>query len=296
MSHQAPGSYGQQVNASRPSASPAPALNHQSSYGSHTSAHQTPGPQTPQYTPSTSHNTNFAGYSTAASHLATAPAHIITPNPLASYDAAAYRTSSTSLPHSSRPAIPAPTGSAHTNAYNPPRPFEVYQLSDAANASIPADVRAQFHCDEHDRILFFTAPPLDVPRVPLAQKKLGHSLKYLAAKARDAEKKSESPAAAALAHSTPGVKHGLDQDDAISRQANEIKKLKVKAMETLGAQMDQGTDELYRSLYGKDWQGVKQAQRAHLAQLQEEERKKKKLLSIHDKEALERKKVVLNRW
>jgi hypothetical protein len=62
---------------------------------------------------------------------------------------------------------------------------EVYHLSDSANASIPTDIRAQFHRDEHDRILFFTAPPMDASLIPESTKTFGHSIPYLAAKARE---------------------------------------------------------------------------------------------------------------
>jgi chromatin structure-remodeling complex subunit RSC1/2 len=54
---------------------------------------------------------------------------------------------------------------------------DVYYLPDSANNSIPEDVRRQFQCDAYGRLLFFTAPPIDVEK---KVEKLGHTAKYLA--------------------------------------------------------------------------------------------------------------------
>ena len=58
-------------------------------------------------------------------------------------------------------------------------------MADHANASIPLEIREQFQRDEKGRILFFTAPPLNVEQ-PLTKdgRALGHSARYLAAKAK----------------------------------------------------------------------------------------------------------------
>ncbi|CAI9636195.1 unnamed protein product [Alternaria burnsii] len=69
--------------------------------------------------------------------------------------------------------------------YKAPQPVEVYVMADHANASIPLEIREQFQRDEKGRILFFTAPPLNVEQ-PLTKdgRALGHSARYLAAKAK----------------------------------------------------------------------------------------------------------------
>ncbi|KAI9827159.1 MAG: hypothetical protein M1832_005295 [Thelocarpon impressellum] len=67
------------------------------------------------------------------------------------------------------------------NTYVPPKPVEVYQLNDAANVSIPPEVRQRFQRDEQGRLLFFTAPPLDNSKEAGG---LGHSVRYLGEKAR----------------------------------------------------------------------------------------------------------------
>lgn len=65
------------------------------------------------------------------------------------------------------------------NAYNPPRPVEVYTLSDAANEAIPEDVRKVYHRDEQGRVLFFTAPSSEHHELGKESAGLAHSAKYL---------------------------------------------------------------------------------------------------------------------
>ena len=75
-------------------------------------------------------------------------------------------------------------GRPQTNYRDPP-PIEVYTLPDHANLSIPMEVREQYQRDEFGRVLFFTTPP-----VAVEDKKAGmggHSVRYLAARARREE-------------------------------------------------------------------------------------------------------------
>ena len=84
-----------------------------------------------------------------------------------------------------------PQGSSSSSAYVPrpstnyrdPPPIEVYTLPDQANLSIPPEIREQYQRDAFGRVLFFTAPPLAAPE-PKSTSLLGHSVRYLAAKAR----------------------------------------------------------------------------------------------------------------
>jgi hypothetical protein len=61
-------------------------------------------------------------------------------------------------------------------------------MSDAANSSIPLEIRQQFPCDDQGRVLWFTTPPLHHTVAPLEAishkdgKPLAHTPKYLAAK------------------------------------------------------------------------------------------------------------------
>lgn len=69
--------------------------------------------------------------------------------------------------------------------YKAPQIPEVYVLSDHANASIPHEVREQFQRDDKGRVLFFTAPPLNVDHSLTSDgRSLGHSARYLASKAK----------------------------------------------------------------------------------------------------------------
>ncbi|PWY65960.1 RSC complex subunit [Aspergillus sclerotioniger CBS 115572] len=133
--------------------------------------------------------------------------------------------------------------------YNPnaPRPIEVFHLSDSANATIPEDIREQFHCDNQGRVLFFFSPPLDV--IPSVQQKLGHSLKYLAAKEErrklvEAKKRKEN-------HEQVGREVSVkrqrpDEEPALTAYMDT---LTAKAMEALASQITDGTDKFYEILY-----------------------------------------------
>ncbi|KAK6200591.1 hypothetical protein LQW54_009710 [Pestalotiopsis sp. IQ-011] len=103
-----------------------------------------------------------------------------------------YEPSQRLAPSPARTAVPPPhVPGMHSqpNAYNPPRPVEVYTLEDAIDARIPSDVREQFQRDEQGRVLFFTQPPLKRVHSGLSSESaaLGHSLRYLADRARGIE-------------------------------------------------------------------------------------------------------------
>lgn len=118
-----------------------------------------------------------------------------------SNNATAPHGSSTNLPNLPRQSsgIPPYTPSYLSNptAYKAPQPIEVWSLNDAANASIPPDIRSQFQRDEAGRVLFFTAPPVDLEdeserdAVGSGGEVLGHSVEYLAWKIRRKEELAE---------------------------------------------------------------------------------------------------------
>ena len=66
--------------------------------------------------------------------------------------------------------------------YNPPRPPEVYTLTDAVNETLPLEIRQTFQHDSNGRVLFFTVPPLNRNHKGVSPDSahLGHSVKYLA--------------------------------------------------------------------------------------------------------------------
>ena len=112
--------------------------------------------------------------------------------------------------------------------YKAPPPVEAYILNDHANASIPADIRAQFQTDEKGRVLFFTAPPLNVSQ-PLTKdgRALGHSAAYLAARARREKARAEKRKSDAA-----GVS---ERDDASKKTKTAEDKNLQKAIADLGA-------------------------------------------------------------
>ncbi|KAI1454643.1 hypothetical protein F4805DRAFT_438903 [Annulohypoxylon moriforme] len=126
--------------------------------------HQPHQPHQPHHAPPHQMNSPMPGYD---------PSHRLAPSPA----------------RPSMAATPGPSGHAQANAYNPPRPVEVYHLDDALNDKIPAEVREQFLHDEAGRVLFFTQPPLDRPHRGLSAESatLGHSVRYLADRAREIE-------------------------------------------------------------------------------------------------------------
>ena len=178
-----------------------------------------------------------------------------------------------------------PVAAPHTsasNAYNPPRASEVYTLGDA-NSSIPSDIRAQFHRDEFGKIIFYTAPPLDVNPLPEETRTLGHSLRYLADKARnkeELEKKRKDRAEQLEIEASEKMKRmkvdGEDKKEWILEQ-------KVKALSTWGEQMEKGTDELYKQMYGENWQEMRTLHLQKLALEQEEIIQKKKAAEVEQR-------------
>merc|ERR1712000_292584 len=70
----------------------------------------------------------------------------------------------------------------HNNMYNPPRPPEVYTLTEVVNEAFADDISHQFQCDASGRGLFFTSAPLDRTHQGLssASAAVGHSARYLA--------------------------------------------------------------------------------------------------------------------
>lgn len=159
--------------------------------------------------------------------------------------------------------VPVPAAAAAA-AYNPnaPRSIEVFHLSDTANATIPADIREQFHCDSKGRVLFFSAPPRDTTGP--SSNKLGHSLKYLAAKEerrRKIERKrshddTDNTQAAKQARITPDT---TSEDTDTTALAARVQTLTTRAVEIMTDNMVSGTDQIYEALYGEQATAVRDA-------------------------------------
>lgn len=141
----------------------------------------------------------------------------------------------------------------HINYRDPP-PIEVYTLPDAANLSIPAEVREQYQRDEMGRVLFFTTPPVGVEKEIGTR---GHSVRYLAKKARQQElisKKRKERETAAL-ETERSAKKPRGDEDAVG---NRIEGLKVKALDVLDKQL---TTSISGVLGEKELEALSQKQR-----------------------------------
>jgi chromatin structure-remodeling complex subunit RSC1/2 len=133
--------------------------------------------------------------------------------------------------------------------YKAPQPVEVYHLNDHANASIPPEIRQQFHCDEQGHVLFFTAPPIDPTGPPKEGAALGHSAKYLAAKAkREAllatKRKAEH---VEKEHVTKRKKQEADE-----KFAEAVADLGARAVKALEMQLAAATKQDYQGLFNED--------------------------------------------
>jgi chromatin structure-remodeling complex subunit RSC1/2 len=255
-----------------------PLLQQHNSYSPHASiSHSIP--QTPLYQPQQTYTPYPAASTTPVAQHAN---HIATYNHYQNVSPAPRATPQPSTSHSAH---------ANANAYNPPRQSEIYTLADPANAALPADIREQFHTDDYGKVLFFTTPPLDVNPIPEEKRALGHSLRYLADKARNREedeRKRKERAAQLEAEATARLKR-FKADEEGKKQW--IFDQKVQALHKWAENMDRGTDELYKKMHGEDWKEMRELDLCKLAVKQEEAFKKQKEHEAWEKEMKERRQV-----
>jgi chromatin structure-remodeling complex subunit RSC1/2 len=167
--------------------------------------------------------------------------------------------------------------------YKAPQPVEVYILNDHANASIPPEIREQFQRDEQGRVLFFTAPPVVPPEEQKEGMALGHSARYLAAKAerealRAAKRKAEE--ASAPQREAQAKKAKLEAEKQFQK---DVAALKQKAFKVLEEQLARVTVREFEAMYADKKEAAKalEKQLDHLAEVQKaaiaknEEREKK---------------------
>lgn len=153
---------------------------------------------------------------------------------------------------------PAPTSTPAAPVYNPnaPRPIEVFHLSDTANAAIPAEVRSEFHCDDHGRVLFFSTPPMDmVSSATVAKKQLSHSLKYLAAKAEREKRRKrlheqqEQDTMSIDVNDQQPKRARLDTGTEETIDPSRLTKLISKTVSLLAKTITTGTTTFYNTIY-----------------------------------------------
>lgn len=224
--------YGQQYPQARPPVSPAP-LVQQASYGSHGTGHSVT-----QTNPMYQSQSNYSQYTAASTPL---PQH-------QSSSTFQYQNHTISRPVAATTA----SHSSHSNVYNPPRAVEVYTLPEVANASIPHDIRDQFHCDAYGKIVFYTAPPIDTTTEQMQA--FNHSLRYLADKARRKDsiarkRKQRDTEKEADLHSNPKrLKENSEQ------KRRNVLDCSLDAIEAWSKQINTSTDELYLQMHGGNWE------------------------------------------
>lgn len=233
------------TTTNHPSASPAPqrppsAQQQQPAYNipqtPQTVTQPAPTRPAPTNHPSSSYN---APLQPATATTATPP---MPPNPSANY--------------ASRGATAASTPTANPSYRNENPQIEVYTLPDQANLSIPPEIREQYSRDPAGRVLFFTAPPTVLEDD--ADKVKGHSVRYLAAKARREEvlapKRMERDEETQRA-GVEAKKIRLAEEDLVRER---IEALKARALGVLEGQL---TEAVGRSLGERDLRVLEARQR-----------------------------------
>jgi len=134
-----------------------------------------------------------------------------------------------------------------------------------------------------------------VPRPLLGGKLGGHSLKYLAKKARDEEalvqKRRERDE---RLESEAREKRKRETEDE-ERRREEVKRLKGRAIEMLIGKVEKGTEGIYEELYNGDAKMVMEEERMKLEKVQREEERKRTVLARHERERKEAKFIQLAR-
>lgn len=174
------------------------------------------------------------------------------------------------------------------SGYNGPRPIEIYRLPEQANAQIPADVREQFQRDENGNILFFTTPPVDV-LPPVGEGTVtGHTARYLANKLRRKITLKETRSAEDI--DEPAAKKAkLKQEEQPSQQR--VEELRDKGLKMLIEQMNKGTEDIYKGIYGIEWEKGMREEQGRLRKRQGEERARREDLERSRRERAERERV-----
>ncbi len=141
--------------------------------------------------------------------------------------------------------------------YNAPRAPEVYHLDNNANASIPKEIRDQFHCDGQGRVLFYTTPPVNVEILEGQGRVLGHSVRYLAAKQRrEMEMRAKRSFEEAQPNQTEEARKKAKVDTSLPSD-EVILNTTVKALELLEDQLASATRADYEALMnGNAQQGI----------------------------------------
>ena len=138
-------------------------------------------------------------------------------------------------------------------------------LPEVANASIPADIRAQFHCDDLGRVLFFTSPPLDANSIPEETQSLSHSLRYLADKARQKDERDKKRKAREADLQTAARERSKRTKADDESKQNWALDQKLTHVQNWSQNLAKGTDSLYQKLYENNWEEMQTVENSRLA-------------------------------
>lgn len=177
---------------------------------------------------------------------------------------------------------------------NSVRPHEIFRLSEQANAQIPEEVRQLYQQDEHGNVLFFTAPPVDVLPPTNEGSAVGHSARYLVEKLRRKIALKEKRRAEGLPedYEEPRLKKRA-APTVDENLAGQIHEMRDKALRMLIDQMQEGTEAIYKSVYGPDWKEGAKLEAARAGQRQAEARKEKAALAESERRRKESEEVCL---
>lgn len=177
------------------------------------------------------------------------------------------------------------------SGYNAPRTVEVYRLPDSANAAIPHDIREQFQRDEDGHVLFFTTPPVDT-LPPVGEGTVtGHTAKHLANKLRRKLALKEKREAEGLPSDgeSPALKKVKVEQEEPSQQR--VEDLRDRGLRMLIEQINQGTEAIYKSVYGDTWEDGMEYEQGRLKVAQAEAAQRQVELDANERKRREREKV-----
>ena len=172
--------------------------------------------------------------------------------------------------------------------YNAPRPSEVYHLPESANAAIPLDIREQFQRDDKGNILFFTTPPVDVLPPVNEGSAVGHTAKYLANKIRRKMALKEQRKAAGFPETEEAPVTKKAKITSLAPAQHTVEDLRDKGLKLLIDQMNQGTEQIYRDIYGLQWEEGMKYEQEKLRIAQDEARLQRVGLEASERRRAER--------
>lgn len=164
--------------------------------------------------------------------------------------------------------------------------MEVYTLPDAANASIPPEIREQFERDEQGRVLFFTSPPIQVFDPKQDASEFGHSIEYMATKFRREEETAKKRKAFAIAKAEAQLAKKKAKIEEAKALQGRMEGLKRQALGLLEDQLVKGTVAQMQSIYGREWKSAADSQFELLAVKQKEALERRSVVERHEREKL----------